>query len=192
MEKIMTPEFRVSFAHVFEPHAFSEGDEKKYSVVMLFDENEDLSKLKALAAATAKEKWGKKIPANMRNPFRKGSEKPNLDGYEGKIFVTASSKMKPGLVDKDVQAIIDKEEFYSGCYARATVTCYAYGGPGTKFTPGVAFGLQNIQKLRAGDTFSGRSKAEDDFDVFDTGDDDTDFSDTTDSVQEESAEDMFA
>ena len=190
----MTPEFRVSFAHVFEPHAFSEGDTAKYSVVMLFDENENLDAMKKLAAATVKEKWPKGKPANLRNPFRKGSEKPNLDGYEGTIFVTASSKMQPGVVDKEVQPIIDTNEFYSGCYARATVTCYAYGGPGTKFTPGVAFGLQNVQKLRDGDTFSGRSKAEDDFDVFDTGDDATEFSnDATESqVKQETEDDMFA
>jgi hypothetical protein len=40
------------------------------------------------------------------------------------------------------------------------VTAYAYDKAGNR---GVAFGLQNIQKLKDGEAFDGRSKPEDDF-----------------------------
>jgi len=190
MEKVTTPEFRASFAHVFKPRAFKEGQEPKYSVVMLFDEKEDLSALKKLAKAAADDKWPKGIPTNLRSPFRKGSEKPDLDGYEGKVFITASSKMQPGVVDNQVQPILNESDFYSGCYARATVTAYAYDHMGNK---GVAFGLQNIQKLRDGEPFSGRSKAEDDFDVFDTGNEDDFLSGgaKAETVKQEPSDNMF-
>jgi len=161
MEKVITPEFRVSFPHVFKAHAFQD-QEPKFRLTMLFDKAADLSAMKQLASNAAVEKWGKKIPADLRSPFRDGSEKEDLEGYEGMVFINATSKQKPGVVDENVQDIMDETEFYAGCYARATVTAYAYDAMGNR---GVSFGLQNVQKLRDGEPFSGRTKASDDFDA---------------------------
>jgi hypothetical protein len=72
--------------------------------------------------------------------------------------------MQPGLVDASLQRIISEQDFYSGCYARATITAYGYDKAGNV---GVAFGLQNVQKLRDGEAFSGRTAAENDFDAVD-------------------------
>lgn len=160
-EKVLTPKFRVSFPAVFVPRAAMDGAEPKYSVVMLFPKDTDLSRLKAIAKQAVTEKWGDKVPKDLRSPFRDGDEK-ELDGYAGQIFITASSKMKPGLVNGQREAIIEASEFYAGCYARATVNAYAYDRNGNK---GVAFGLQNLQKLEEGEPFSGRTKPEDDFDA---------------------------
>lgn len=160
-EKVLTPKFRVSFPAVFVPRAAMDGAEPKYSVVMLFPKTADLSKLKAIAKQALVEKWGDKIPKDLRSPFRDGNEK-ELDGYADCIFITASSKMKPGLVDGQKQEIISADEFYAGCYARATVNAYAYDRNGNR---GVSFGLQNIQKLEEGEPFSGRTRPEDDFDA---------------------------
>lgn len=168
MEKVVTPVFRASFAHVFKSHAFSEKNEPKYSVVMLFDKSEDISGLKKLAAAAVEKKWPdkEKRPQGLRNPFRDGDvEKPNLSGYAGTIFVTATSKQKPDVVDQNMDVIIDPEDFYSGCFARASVTAYAYDNMGNR---GVSFGLQNLQKVKDGEAFTGRSKAEDDFEAIQT------------------------
>ena len=171
VEKIMTPEFRVSFPAIFKPRGF-EGSEPKYSVNMLFPKSTDLSELKRIAKAAADEKWPnkEKRPKDLRNPFRDGdAEKPDWDGYQDVIFVKASSKMKPGLVDQNVQPIIEEGEFYAGCWARATITAFAYNKAGNA---GVAFGLQNIQKVRDDEEFSGRGKAEDEFDAIESVDDD--------------------
>ena len=172
MKKAMTPEFRASFATLFEPKGF-QGNDPKYSIVMLFDKTTDISELKNLAKEAVEEKWPDpdKRPANLRHPFRDGDvEKPDMDGYRGKIFVNATSKIRPGVVDQHkVQILDDNPEtgFYSGCYARATVVAFAYDKAGNR---GVSFGLQNVQKLRDGDTFTGRARAEDEFDaVADTG-----------------------
>ncbi len=157
-DKIMTPKFRVSFPHVFEPVENLQ-KKKKYSVVMLFPKGTDLSSLKTLMKAVAKEKWGDKIPEGLRLPFRNGNDKA-YEGYKDTIFATASAIQKPGVVDEQVKPIISQEEFYAGCYARATITAYAYDVTGNK---GVAFGLQNIQKINDGDSLSGKGKPEDDF-----------------------------
>jgi hypothetical protein len=166
--KVMTPKFRVSFPAVFKAEAYEDG-EPKFSVTMLFDSKADLSKLKAAAKAAIEEKWpdAKKRPANLRSPFRDGAEKPDLDGYDGCIFVRATSKTKPGLVDENVQTIVDQAQFYGGCFARATVRAYAYDHKGNR---GVAFGLENIQKLSDGPAFSGKTTAEQDFGAADGAD----------------------
>lgn len=75
------------------------------------------------------------------------------------MFATASSKQRPGLVDRNKQPILTEEEFYPGCWARATVTAYSYDNVGK----GVAFGLHNIQKLGDDENFTGRVAAEEDF-----------------------------
>lgn len=165
MEKLTTPEFRVSFPAVFEAKLNQLSGNNEYSIQMIFDKSADLTALKKMAQLAAKEKWGDNLPAKLRSPFRNGDEyndtadNPRQE-LEGKIFVNCKSKQRPGLVDGSLNAIIDQNEFYGGCYARATVRPYAYDQKGNR---GVAFGLLNIQKLRDGEPFSGKLKAEDDF-----------------------------
>lgn len=163
--KVLTPEFRVSFPNVFRPTAMTDGQPKKYSIVMLFPKSADLRELKRIARQAALEKWPDKTkrPENIRIPFRDGNEK-QVDGYKDVIFCSATSMQRPGLVDAQLKDIVDPTEFYAGCWARATVTAFAYDRAGNR---GIAFGLQNIQKLRDDDAFSGRSKAEDDFEPVD-------------------------
>ena len=84
-------------------------------------------------------------------------------------FVNASSKTAPGVVDKDVQPVLDSTEVYSGCYARASVNFYPFNKAGNR---GIACGLNNVQKLADGDYLGGRSRAEDDFDAVEDDDDD--------------------
>lgn len=164
-KKVVTPEFRVSFPAVFKPRAAVEGQEPKYSMSMVFPKTTDITALKQLAANAVMEKWGAdktKWPKNLRSPFRDGSEK-DYDGYgPDVVFVSATSKVRPGLVGPDLQPIISENEFYGGCYARAEVTAFAYDVSGNK---GIAFGLRNIQKTRDGEPFSGNSKPEEVFDA---------------------------
>lgn len=171
-KKIMTPKFRVSFPNVFEARAVVAGQKPKYSLTMLFNMSEIdkdpvqkklWEEMVQAAKVTAAEKWPKALPANMQSPFRKGEEKEQYSGYgPGIIFVTASTTTRPGLVDAQMVKIIQPEDFYAGCYARATVNPYAWSYLGKN---GVSFGLQNIQKLADGDAFSGRADAESDFDA---------------------------
>ena len=158
VSKILTPNFRVSFPSVFEPSDYN--GKETYSVTMLFDKSTDLTELKAAVKRAAEEKWGKKIPSNLRNPIRDGAEKEHLDGYDGCFFIRASSKTKPGVVDQNCVEIINPSEFYAGCIARATVVPFAYDQAGNK---GVSFLLSNIQKVADGESFSSRGRASDDF-----------------------------
>jgi hypothetical protein len=166
MDNVLTPKFRVSFPYVFRPQkpmANAASQDPKYSLTMLFPKGADLSVLKKAASDAVIEKWGaekEKWPKNLRNPFRDQGEK-EFEGYEaGAIFVTATSKQRPGLVDAQVKDIIDEKDFYPGCYARASVRAFAYDQAGNR---GVAFGLQNVQKLGDGEPLGGRTRPTDDF-----------------------------
>lgn len=175
--KATTPKFRASFVWAFKPQPPMAGQagDPKYGVTMLFDatarKTPAFAQMKKLAEQAAKEKFGAKLKPDgngwyvgLRNPFRDGEEKSDLEGYTGMVFVSATSKMQPGIVDHDLSRIISEEDFYSGCFARATITAYGYDKAGNK---GVAFGLQNLQKLADGERFSGRAAAEDDFETVD-------------------------
>ncbi len=162
-KKVMTPRFRCAFARVFEPEAFAEGQQELYSVTMLFPKGEsDISEMKKIAVEAKKDKWGNKPPKKLKTPFKNGDaeEYSDYDGYENMIVVRCTSKWKPGIVDRKLQNITDESEFYSGCWARATVQAFAYDNIGK----GVSFALQNLQKLDDDDPFAGKAKAEDDFD----------------------------
>jgi hypothetical protein len=74
--------------------------------------------------------------------------------------MSVSNKTKPGIVDQNVQPILDSTEVYSGCYARVSITAFPFSASGNK---GVSFGLNHVQKLADGESLGGITKAEDDF-----------------------------
>ena len=157
--KVVTGKVRFSYAHVFEPKAIEEGQTPKYSVSLIIPKSDKttIAKIKAAITAALEEgktkKFGGKLPAVWKNPLRDGdAERPDDENYAGSYFINANSTNKPGLVDENTNAIINKEDFYSGCYGRASVNFYAFNTSGNK---GVACGLNNLQKLEDGERLGG-------------------------------------
>lgn len=174
--KVVTGKVRFSYANIWQPRAIAEGQDPKYSLCVLIPKS-DVDTLRKIKAATEAAKqagmslWGGKIPGNLKTPLRDGDvDRPDQPEYQGHYFLNASSKQKPGIVDKNVQPIIDQSEVYSGCYGRVSINFFPFNQAGNK---GVGCGLQNIQKLAEGEPLGGRSRAEDDFEaVDDSGEDD--------------------
>lgn len=165
--KVITGEVRFSYAHVFEAAAIGEGQEPKFSVSLIIPKSDKktLDKIEKAVKAAAEEgkaKFGGKIPASYKKPLRDGDEeRPDDESYANSYFLNASSTVKPGLVDKDLNPIMDKSEFYSGCYGNASLNFYAFNTNGNK---GVAVGLNNLRKTRDGDALGTvRASAETDF-----------------------------
>lgn len=164
-KSIMSPTFRVSFPHVFKPYSMQDGQEPAYSIEMMFPEGTDLTEMKKLATEVKRAKWGDNAPEGLRNPFKDGNLK-KLESYKGMTIVSARTKQRPGLIDENYNEIIDQAKFYAGCWAKATLTCYAYEArnkQGVILNRGVAFGLQNIMKVKDDTAFSGKRNAKDDF-----------------------------
>lgn len=163
--KVTTGKVRLSYTHLFEPHAM-DGQEPKYStsVIIPKTDKETLMAIKEAVEQVKKEgaaKWGGKVPPNLKTPLRDGdAERPDDEAYANCYFLNANSKNKPGVVDQYVQPILDATEVYSGCYGRLTLNFYAYSASGNK---GIACGLGNVQKLEDGEPLGGFTRAEDDF-----------------------------
>lgn len=166
--KVVTGKVRFSYVNVFQPRALSEDQEPKYSVCILIpkSDEETVNKIQAAIKKTKEENlrmWGGKEPANLKTPLRDGDvERPDQPEFKGHYFINASTKIKPGVVDKDLNPILEQSEFYSGCYGRASLNFYAYNKAGNK---GIGCGLRNLQKLADGEPLGGQSRPEDDFEA---------------------------
>lgn len=170
--KVVTGRVRLSYVHLFEPYSQDNDSEEKYSCVILIPKSDKstLSKIdkaiKAAAEAGKNSKYDGTIPKNLVTTLHDGDEEGDLDKnpeYEGHMFMSLSSKTRPGIVDADVNPILDSTEVYSGCYARVSMNAFPYNYKGKK---GVSFGLNHVQKLADGDYLGGRSRAEDDFEAY--------------------------
>jgi hypothetical protein len=165
---------RLSYFHGWEPTSINGGPER-YSVSVLIpkDDTETVKAINAAVDAAIEEgiaKFGGKKPnkAAIKLPLRDGDTEREDEAYAGHWFINANSKTAPQIVDKAVKPILDRDEVYSGCYARVSLNFYAFNSNGNK---GIACGLGNIQKIRDGEPLGGRSLATDDF----TTEDDDDF-----------------
>lgn len=167
--KVIIP-CRLSYAHVWEPGVNKDGTPGKYSTALLIPKTDTKTIAKIEKAIEAAKVEGKSklanskgiIPKNIKTPLRDADdEEIDDEAYEGMMFINASSKTRPGIVDRHVQRIIDQEEVYSGCYCNVSVNFYAFVAEGNK---GIAAGLNNVQKVKDGDRLAGGSTAEEDFD----------------------------
>ena len=187
---VLTPKFRAAFVHVFEPRKQQNDDgsvSEKYELVMIFDkeaqETPEFKAIKAAANDVAKAKWPNGVPKSAKSPFKSAGDFENDSGerYAGfedddLVAIRASTKKKPGIIDRNRKRLEEPGDFYSGCYARAQIDVYAYAIQGK--SKGVTLALENLQKLGDGDALgSARSKPED---VFDAMDDQSDVSETED------------
>ena len=174
LTKVITGIVRFSYVHVFEPTAIEAGGKEKYSVSLIIAKSDKPTinaVKKAVAAATeaGKAKFGNKIPANLKLPLRDGDEeRPDDEAYANSYFLNASCNTQPGLVDKHSKKIMKQEELYSGCYGHASITFYAFNTNGNK---GIACGLNNLMKVRDGESLGGRISAEEDFAAVEVEDD---------------------
>lgn len=184
--KIHTPAFRVSWPSLYQHSTDKEGvTTGKHTITGLIDKKhphvkEFIKMVRAAAEEAMESKWGSKRPAKLRGItwnddtlsdtvpiFREGEVFVNdegdiYDGYEGCIIFNAKNKNRPDVVDQKRNSITeDSNEMFGGCYARMTVTVYAYESKGG---PGVSLSLGNVQKVGEGEPFgASNSSADDDF-----------------------------
>ena len=164
--KVVTGIVRLSYANVWEPASIN-GSNPKYSVSLIIPKGDTktITDINAAIDAAIQEgaaKFGGKIPnkAALKLPLRDGDIERDDDAYKGSYFVNANSTTAPEVVDRSLQRILDRNEVYSGCYARVSINFYAFNSNGNR---GIACGLGNIQKVRDGEPLGGKTSAADDF-----------------------------
>ena len=168
--KVVTGKVRFSYVNIFKSRAFQADQDAKFSICLLIpkEDKATLKKIKAAIDEAVQEgissKWNGKKPANVKLPLRDGDEEraDEAPEYEGMMFLNANSTQKPGIVDKDLNEILDPDEVYSGCWGRASINFYPFSVNGNK---GIGVGLNNVQKLKDGEHLgAARASAESDFD----------------------------
>lgn len=171
---------RLSFPRLFEPEELDNGGQKWSTKLLIPKADKDaLRKLQemqrqALEQGNSSGKFGSR---KLKGEPGTGQKWDTIhDGDEsdyaedaGCWTIGVSSYRRPGIVDRNVQPILDADEVYSGCYVRVSLSCYPYNSNGNQ---GVTFGLGNVQKLADGEPLDGSSRAEDDFDALDDDEDD--------------------
>lgn len=161
---------RFSYANVWDAKSIN-GGTPKFSVSLIIPKS-DTGTVKKIRAAiqAAYEEGESKLKGNgraippldtIKNPLRDGDkERPDDPAYANSYFINANSATAPGIVDGNCNPIIERSEVYSGVYGRASITFYAFNSNGNR---GIACGLNNLQKLRDGESLGGKASAEDDF-----------------------------
>ena len=168
LTKVVTGKVRFCYVNVFEPTAMNDGDTPKYNICILIPKSDTATVDKIKKAIEAAKEVGKakladkngRIPNNLKLPLRDGDDERGDDpAFEGHYFINANSLRKPSIVDRSLNPILDRSEFYSGCYGRASINFYAFNVS----SKGIAAGLNNLQKLADGEMLAGGSTAEEDF-----------------------------
>lgn len=168
---------RLSFPNLFKPRA-NENDEgeqtePKYGCAILLDKEQDkasLDEAKKIISRVAAEAWpgkevklktGQKLTSGNEKVMllgiclRDGTEKDDKEGYgDGMMFVSASSKRKPEVVQKVNGKIVplaeDSGKPYAGCYVAASVRFWAQDN---KFGKRINAELRAVCFLKDGDAF---------------------------------------
>ena len=172
--RVKTPEARTSYAFVFEARETPSGD-MKFGCAFLFKKDTNLKPMVLAAMKAASMKFGAdhtKWPKTLKTPFRDGDTDSDSPDYAGMIFIGSGSTKAPGVVELSngsITPIMDQNDFYSGCIARASLSFYPYDKSGNK---GVGTGLNNVLKVRDDTRLDGSVAAEDDFRDYATAEDD--------------------
>jgi hypothetical protein len=171
VSKLIIGPIRLSFPWLHAPQPPMEGEgDGKYGLVALIPPNYDISPIEKALMDAAIEKWGpdKAKWPRMKYPpqgrVQDCSVKSDLTGYlPGWHFIGMTSKDKPGVIDAMKQPVTDiKSEAYGGRWAR--VSCNPFAWDTGKGVRGVSLGLNNVQLLQHDARFSGKPKADDEFD----------------------------
>ncbi len=167
-ESINTPTGRMAYPYLFAPRTNEKTGKTAYEINVVIPKTADLMPLRKIIRDAIVEKWGEdkaKWPPNLRRldlkshlsvdgkdgfPLRDGDE--SLDkttgeprqGYEGCVYFCARTiKYPPGVVDHNVQRVLDPKQVFGGRRCNVQVNAYGYDNE----SRGVSIGLQNVQIL---------------------------------------------
>lgn len=163
---IRLSEVRLSFPHLFTPHAMQDDQEPKFSAVFLLDNEKHAKTLDLIERTTNRLilDYFKK-PLKLKVCLRDGNEKPDFDGYgDGISFIAASRKQRPPVVDRDPSVPITEADgrIYPGCYVNATIRLWVQDN---KWGKRVNAELRAVQFVKDGESFgAGPVDAESEFD----------------------------
>ncbi len=171
MTTVKLRKVRLSFADLFKPVAFQDGDgPKKFKATFLISKDDpQLKVLKQAIKDVAKEKWKDKADRILKtiedNPMKyclADGDKKNYDGYENCMALTANNEKRPKVKDRNGKDNLTEADGrpYSGCYVTGHVELWAQDN---KWGQAIRATLRGVQFDSDGDSFAaGAGVAKDD------------------------------
>lgn len=149
-------------AALFEPQRGPNGEgDPKHSATFGFSANHPVvAEIRAGFKKVAEEKWGAKagdvflaLKAGDKLCLHDGDAKADKEGYKGILYLAASNKLKPLVIDGNLSPLAaNSGKPYSGCYVNATVQLWAQDN---RFGRRINASLKGVQFLRDGPRLSG-------------------------------------
>lgn len=168
--KLTLRNVRLAFPALFDAKTVAgEGDPAFSASFILTADHPQVAEVNAAIEAVAKEKWGAKAPAVLKEMRAKdrvalhdGNTKAQYDGFEGNFYVATRSKARPLVANRDKSVLTEADGvIYAGCYVYATVELWAQDN---SYGKRINAQVLTVQFFRDGDAFSGggRSGTEED------------------------------
>lgn len=198
-EKFTTGKVRLSFPKLFTAEKFKNKGDPKYSTTILFNKEDDLSKVKKAIFKAKVEAFGKnkaKWP-KIKSCLKDGSNKSDL-GYEDFFYINASTLKRPRVVVKEegeITRVKDENEVFGGKNAQVVLIFKATSMPDDEKDGGFKYFitayLQGVRLLPGGDPLGGGGASDEDFeDLEDEEDDESNYEkDSDDDSDEDDEED---
>ena len=167
---------RLAFPQLFEAKTVAGEGKPAHSGTFLIDPADPQVKtINAAIDATAKEKWGAKADAILKQAraadkvcLHNGDLKATYDGFPGNLFISARNPLRPTVVDADKTPLTEKDgKPYAGCYVHVVLELWAQDN---QYGKRVNATLMGVQFYKDGDSFTGGGVAsEDDFEDISAG-----------------------
>jgi hypothetical protein len=178
--KLMLKNARLAFPNLWKPRANADGSAGKFGALLILEPgNPAIAELEKAFVTVAREKWGQKadailkgLKAQDRLALHDGATKAAYNGFEGNMFVSANSDVRPTVIGRSREPLSAEDgKPYSGCYVIASIELWAQDSQA--FGKRINAQLRGVQFDRDGDAFAaGTPASEDEFtDLSDQGDD---------------------
>jgi hypothetical protein len=163
---------RAAFVNTHVPRSVTGEDQPAYSLTsILHPDHEGITQCREVIDSVGKEKWGGKWPtikkeleAKDRLPLHSGDTKADYAGFAGNYFISARSKTRPLVIDRDKTPLVAEDgKPYSGCYVNVSLDIWAMDN---QYGRRICASLRGVQFAADGDPFSGsQSASAEDFEV---------------------------
>lgn len=159
--RILLRDVRLAFPNLWKATAPKGGGEVAFSASFILPPNhKQIPELKKQMKALATDKWGAKadtiykaLESSDKLALHDGDKKAEYEGYEGNLFVSTRSKVRPSVFDQQRQELTEADgKPYSGCYVNASIELWAQDND---YGKRINAQLRGVQFLRDGDAFAG-------------------------------------
>lgn len=165
--RLMIRDVRLAFPSLWKATAPRSGGEAAFSASFILPPaHEQLAEIRAALVDVSKEKWGAKadgvykaLEQGDKLALHNGNTKSEYEGYEGNLFISTRSKVRPTVLDQQRQDLTEADgKPYSGCYVDVSIELWAQDND---YGKRINAQLRGVQFRRDGDAFAGGARAAD-------------------------------